>query len=56
MDGTVLRKETMAPYWSPKELTIIYPEMHPKMDKIGCESDENFSIYIYEINVIYNRL
>jgi hypothetical protein len=53
---TVSRKEMMAPYWSPKWLTKIYPEKHPKMDQLGSESAGNFSIYIYEINVIYNRL
>ena len=52
----VLRTKTMAPYLSPKELTKISPEKHPKMDQIGSESAGNFSIYIYEINVIYNRL
>lgn len=54
-DGNRLRKK-MAPYWSPKELTKISPEKHPKMDQIRSESAGNFSIYIYEINVIYNRL
>jgi|GEM_PF-3635393 len=53
---TVLRKEMMAPYLSLKGLTKMYPEKHPKVEYIRSKPAGNFSIYIYEINVIYNRL
>lgn len=55
-DGNHLRIKRWLHILSPKELTKISPEKHPKMDPIGSESAGNFSIYIYEINVIYNRL
>lgn len=51
---TELRKEIMAPYFVPKGLTKIYPGKHPKIVQIGSKSAGNFSVYIYEINVIYN--